>query len=127
MLSTYSCAGGIQDARRGFDTTRFVKSSPAELLLGNENVDVGTIIRNDNSIVVEHVHSVNSIAEERMLGGLLERNREEVDLNTWLAPVRITGGLNISDDITKSATQTKLSMLLQDKFPKRQAKSVRLF
>ena len=32
---------------------------------GNGNVDIVTGIRNDNSIVVEHVLSINSVKKER--------------------------------------------------------------
>ena len=53
---TPSYAVDIQSAFHGFDTDRFLKSMLAELLLGNENVDIETRIRNDNSIVAEHVH-----------------------------------------------------------------------
>ena len=61
MVATSSYTGGIQDAFHGYDTARFLKSLLAELLRGNENVDICTRIRNDNSIVVDRVRSINSV------------------------------------------------------------------
>ena len=70
-VETSSCAGEIQASYRGPDTDRFFKSILSELLFGNANVSMGAGIRNDNPIVVEHVHSINSAARERKLNGCL--------------------------------------------------------
>ena len=69
--------GEIKDVSRGCDTAHFFKSMLTELLFGNGNVDIGARIRNDNSSVVEHVHSINSFKKERRLNGFLESNRGE--------------------------------------------------
>ena len=110
--SAASYAGAIQYAFRGFDASRFLKSTPEELLFGNENADIATIIRNDNSSVVQNAHSINSVTKGRILNGILESNREGPDINKWVALPRITGGLNIPDEMAKTATRAKFIMLL---------------
>ena len=64
MAETTSYAGELQAAFRGCDTARSLKSLLAELLTGGENSDVATRIRSDNSIVVDHVHPINSVGKE---------------------------------------------------------------
>ena len=72
------------------------------------NVDIDTRIRSDNSSVVEHVRSINTVAKERMPNGLLESNRGEMETNPWLVLSHIAGPLNISDEMAKSAIRKKL-------------------
>ena len=74
-VSASSYAGRIQAVFRGVDSARFFKSTLAGLLVGNGDIDIGMRRRNDNSSVVEHVHSPNSVAKERRLNGFLESNR----------------------------------------------------
>ena len=99
--SSYACE--IQAAFRCFGDARFLKISPSELR-ANENVDIETRIRNDNSIVVEHVHSINSVTKERRMRGLVGSNIEELDINQWLALSNIMGGLGISDEMARATT-----------------------
>ena len=68
MAATSSYAVEIQAAYRGFDTARFLKITLSEFLYGNGDVDIETRIRKDNSIVVDHVHSISSVTKggERM-------------------------------------------------------------
>ena len=42
-------------------------------------MEIETRIRNDNSSVVEHVHSINAVAKGRRLNGFLESNSEELE------------------------------------------------
>ena len=79
-----SYAGKIRDVPHGLDTSRPLKSMSPELLFGNGNVDVATRIRIDNSIVVEHVHSIYSVSKERRSNGCLESNRAWMWANPWL-------------------------------------------
>ena len=81
---------------------------PSELLLRNENVDIETRIRNDNTIDVEHAHSINSVSNGRRSIGCLESNRAEQEPNPWLSLSHIKGPLNISDESAKSTTRGKL-------------------
>ena len=74
-VETSSYAGEIQDLFLGFDTSRCLKITLSGLSFGNGNIATETRIRNDNSGVVEHAHSINSVANERRLGGFLESNR----------------------------------------------------
>ena len=71
------------------------------LLFGNGNIDIGARIRNDNSSVLEHVRSINSVTTERRLNGVPESNREELETNHWLALSHIMGPLNITDEVGK--------------------------
>ena len=75
-------------------------------------------MRNDNSSLVEHVHSINPVDKESRLNGFLESNREVLDINTWMALSRIMGGVNIPDDMAQTTTQTKLVILLAGNIPK---------
>ena len=75
-------------------------------------MEVETRIRNDNSGVVGHVHSINSVTEARRLNGLLESNSEDSGANPGLDLPRIADPLCIPDELTKSTTQTKLIFLL---------------
>ena len=56
----------------------FLKSMLSELLDVDENVDIVARIRNDNSSVVDHVHSIKSVTRGRRLDGFLETNRERM-------------------------------------------------
>ena len=87
---------------------RFLKSTRSGRLLGNENEQIDTRIRNDNSSVVEHVHSINADAKDRWLNGFIESNREGPGTNPCLALSHITGPLNISDEMAKTKTRGKL-------------------
>ena len=80
-------------------------------------MDVGARIRNDNSIVVEHVNPINPVTAERTLCGLIDSNRDDLDLNSWLALAHIIGGLNITDEMTNSTTRAKLLRLLARNIP----------
>ena len=60
-MGTSSYEGEIQAAFFGPDTARFLKSMCAELLFVNWIIDIETRIRIDNSIVVKHVHPINSV------------------------------------------------------------------
>ena len=82
-VETSSYAGAIKESLRGFDTSLCFKRLLSELF-GNENVDVETEVRNDNSCVVAHVRSINSVAKERSLGGLPETSREAIELSDRL-------------------------------------------
>ena len=104
-VETSSYSGKIEDSFLGFDTARFVKSTLYGLVSGNGIVEIETSTRNDNSSVVEHVHSINSVTKERRSDGFLESNRDGSGANSRLALSRIAGPLNISDVMTKSATQ----------------------
>ena len=75
MGATSSYSGEIKSAIYGFDTARFQKSLAAELLMGNEGLRAETIVRNDNSSVVENAHSAKSVTGDRRLNSLLESNR----------------------------------------------------
>ena len=66
-VATPRYEGGIQAAFHGFDTARLLKSTLGGMVFGNENIEVVARIRNDNSSVAEHVHSINSIAKGRRL------------------------------------------------------------
>ena len=46
-----------------------------ELLFGGGNISIETMIQNDNSSVVERVHSISSVAKELRLNRFLESNR----------------------------------------------------
>ena len=46
----------------------------AGFLFGNENIAIETRMRNENSSDVARVHSINSVAKERMPNGFLESN-----------------------------------------------------
>ena len=46
-----------------------------------------------------------------MLNGALESNSDGVDINEWQGSPRISGGLNIFDEMAKTTTQHKLYML----------------
>lgn len=67
MLAKCSYAGGILEVYHGFDAPNSLKSSLAELLFGISNVGGKTKVRNDNSGVVERVHSISSVTKERRL------------------------------------------------------------
>ena len=70
--------------------------------MGKENIDIETRIRNDNSIVVEHVHSINAVTKERGPNGLLGDNRGGLGTNPWLVLSQIMGpALNIPDEMAK--------------------------
>ena len=99
MVSTSSYAVELQDESRGIDTSRFVRGTLGSLMLGNGNAETETIIRNDNPIVVEHVHSLNSVTKGRRSNLFLEINREELETNPWLPLSHIVGDLDISDDM----------------------------
>ena len=99
----------IQGAFRGFDTARFLKSTLAELIFGNENIAIETGIRSDNSSVVVRAHSISSVKKGRRLNGFLESNRES-ETNRWLSLSHIAAPLNISDGVGNSTTQTMLSL-----------------
>ena len=80
-VATSRSEGEIQAAPNGLDTARFLMSALLELLFGNGNSDVETIIRNDNASAVGHVHSINSERQERRSNGSLAsnmRNRERI-------------------------------------------------
>ena len=98
---------GIQALCHGFDTARFVTSMLSELLFGNGNVDLRTMIRNDNPSVVEHVHSINPVTKERILNGFPESSMGGIGANRWLSLSRIMEHLNISDEMAKSTTRKK--------------------
>ena len=83
--------GGIQAALHGFDAARFLKSMLAALLLGNGNIYNKTRIMGDNSIVVEHVHSINSATKERRSNGFLESNREGVGNKSAVSLIAYNG------------------------------------
>ena len=72
---------------------------------------IGAGIRNDNSIVVEHVHSINSVTKGRSMNCFLESNIEELDTSRRLALSHIMGGSGISGETTKTTTRNKLIML----------------
>ena len=57
------------------------------------------MIRNDNSIVLEHVHSINSVTKGRILSGPIHSNREELGNSHWLAFSHIGGSLNTPDEL----------------------------
>ena len=65
--ATSSYSDEIQAAFYGFDTARFLKNLVAELLFGNEGLDIETIAIDYNSSVVERVRSINSVKSERRL------------------------------------------------------------
>ena len=79
--------------------------------MGNGNIDIGAIIRNDNSIVVEHVRPINSVTQERRSNGSVESNREESETKPWLVLSHITGILNIPEEVAKSATRKRLILV----------------
>ena len=93
-------------------TARFVKSMSAGLMFGNENAQIETGMRNDNSSAVDHVHSIRSVTKDRRSNGFLESNREELETNSWWALSHITGPLNFPDEMAKSATRNKLILSL---------------
>ena len=88
------------------------------LLIGNGNIEIEAGIRNDNSSVVEHIHSINSVAKERGLTGSLEVIEGIGGANPWLALSHIEGPLNISDEMTKSTSHAKL-IYYREKFRNR--------
>ena len=65
MVETSSWASGIQALFRGFGDDRFLQSTAGDLLHGDATVDLETGIRNGNSAVVEHVHSINPVTKAR--------------------------------------------------------------
>ena len=75
-------------------------------------MDIGAEIRNGNSSVVGHVQSINSLAKERMLNGLLGSNPEDMDISEWLALAQRPTGLNIPVGMKKAETKTKFLTLL---------------
>ena len=81
------------------------------LLSRGGGIDISTWIRNDNSSVVEHVRSINSVTKERALHGLLESNRAALGEKPLLALSIITGPLNISDGMAKTMARNKLILL----------------
>ena len=100
MAETYSYAGEIKVLYHCFDPARFLESMLSGSF-GNDNVDIETMIRNDNSSVLEHVQSVNSVDKERTTHGFLGSNNAEMDINDWLTLPHIMGGLGISDEMAK--------------------------
>ena len=54
-------------------------------------MDIDTIVRNDNPNVVEHARQINSVSKAGVPNGFLESNREELDINKWLALSHIAG------------------------------------
>ena len=72
------------------------------------NIDIETRIRNDNSSVAEHVHSINSVMKERRTNGSSGSNRGELETNHWLALSRIKSPLNIPDATAKATTRKAL-------------------
>ena len=118
--SISSYAGVIQAAFHGFDTARFLQNTSAGFLFGNENVDIDTGIRSDNSIVVEHSHTINSATKGRRLKGLLGSNRAELEISPWLALSHIMHPpptLEISDGAPNSTRQKKLILSLARHIP----------
>ena len=110
-ISTCGYAGQIQDAFRVCDTYLLLTSVLSEFIFGNGNVALATRIRKDNSVVVEHVHSINSVTKERRLDGLLE-SREDPETDPWLALSKTAAPLNISAEMAKSRTRNKLFLLM---------------
>ena len=112
MESATSYAGEIQASFYRFDPSRFLKSLVSDLLLRYGNVDIETSERNDNRIVVEHVHSINSVTIGRRLNSIIDRNREELNLNRWIRLYHIPGTVSIAEELGKSTSQFKLLTLL---------------
>ena len=123
-VATYSYAGGIRAVSHGFGAACFLKSTLTELLFGNGYIDIATRIINDNSIVIDHVHSVNSVAKERRLTGPLESKRYELETNPWLALSQIMEPLNISDEMTKTTARRK-PILLSRNTPQKSGEKVK--
>ena len=111
-VATSSYAGEIQAVFYCFDAARFLKSLSPVLLFGNEGAGVETRVRSDNSSFVENAHSINSVTNGRRLNGLQRSNMEGIDLNEWLSLAHMPVGLSISDELTKSISQTKLITLI---------------
>ena len=86
----------------------------AELLFENVGCSINTYARNYNSGAVYHMDSMNTVANEKRLNGLLESNREELLLNPWLGVGYIPGELNTSDSMTKSMSSANLRSLLAE-------------
>ena len=112
MEATSSYAEKIQASFLGFDKYRFLKSTLAELLHGNGDIELGARIRHDSSIVVSHVHPINSAAKDRRLNGFLVSNIEELETDPRLALSHIMGPLNVYDEMDKSADREKLILRL---------------
>ena len=83
MAATSSFPGAMRESRHGFDASILFKSSLSDFLFGDGNSGVETEVRNGNSCVVEHVHSINSVKGERSSGGLPE-SREALELSDRL-------------------------------------------
>ena len=66
-----------------------------------------TRVRNDNSSVATHAHSINSVTTDRRLNILLECRRGELYLNIWLSSKHIHAEISIADELTKAMSQTK--------------------
>ena len=78
--------------------------------IGNVAVESG--IRNDNSRVLEHVHSIKLVTKERRSIGFLGSNRVDPGKNPWLALSHIAGPVNISDEMAQSTAHKHLITLL---------------
>ena len=107
--SIYS--GEMQAAMRGPGAARFLKTTLEELLFGNGDIGIEARIRNGNSSVVEHAHSINSVEKDRRPIGCAESNREELETHPWFAVSHIMGPLNISDGMPKTTARRKLILL----------------
>ena len=82
------------------------------ILFGNEKVEIEKRSRCDNSIVVENVHSINSVTKARRFYGLLDSNRAESGTNHRLDLSHITDPVNILDEVAKTTNRKKLILLL---------------
>ena len=79
--ATSGYAGEIQALPHGFDTALFLKSVSSGFILGNENVDIQTGVRNDSSSFVEHAHAIAPSTSGRRLNIPPDSNREELNLS----------------------------------------------
>ena len=84
----------------------------AELMFGDMCVEIPTYVRNDNADALYQVDSANTVANEKRLDGLLERNREEIDQNSWFCVGFTPGDMDPSDGLTIKLSSANIQDLL---------------
>ena len=118
-VATSSYAGEIQAEFHGFGAARCLKSMLSELLFGNDNTDIVTRIRNDNSSAVEHAHSINSAAKYRRLNGFISINREDLGRKSPVSLIKYNGGAKNFGRGGEKTTHRKLTLLLSGNIPQK--------
>ena len=89
-----------------------LKGLLSELMFANIGVSIPTYVRNDNSVAVYQVDSVNTATNEKRSNGFLRSNRGELGRNDWLSVCYIPGDMNTPDGLTNAASSANIRNLL---------------